>query len=85
MFLRCRSKCGRGVYGTYLGQGAIVPNVAVVGEHVGHKAQLALLGVLFDRVQTFRGTDLRTGRKTQQSAEQGCSIQTDGVSCAVPA
>ena len=54
---------------TYLWQGAIVPDVAVVGEHVGHIAQFALLGVLFDRVQTLGGGDLWTRRTVSRASE----------------
>ena len=48
---------------TYLWQTAVVPDVAVVGEAVVNKAQLALLYVLFDRVHLVLCRDLNFKRK----------------------
>ncbi len=46
--------------GSNLGQGAVVPDVAVVGEAVVDVAQLALLDVLLDGVQLLLRIDLHT-------------------------
>jgi hypothetical protein len=46
-----------------LGQGAVVPNVTVVRETVGHVAQLALFHVLFDGVERVGQRNLRNGKK----------------------
>lgn len=43
---------------SYLGKGAIVPEVALVREAVANEAQLALLNVLFDGVEEFLLGDL---------------------------
>ena len=47
-----------GIY-TYTREGSIVPQVALVGEAVADVSQLALFGVLFDRVEEFLFGDLR--------------------------
>lgn len=44
-----------------LRQRAVVPDVAVVREHVAHEAEGALLHVLLDRVEGFAETDLHFG------------------------
>lgn len=44
--------------GTYLREGAVVPDVAVVREAVAHKTQAALLDVLLDRVERLLLRDL---------------------------
>lgn len=43
---------------TNLGERAIVPDVAVVGETVAHEAQLSTLDVLLDRVEGLLLRDL---------------------------
>ena len=43
---------------TYLGEGTVVPEVALVGEAVADEAQLALLGVLLDGVEELILGDL---------------------------
>lgn len=43
---------------TYLGEGTVVPEVALVGETVADEAQLALLGVLLDGVEELLLGDL---------------------------
>lgn len=43
---------------SYLGKGAVVPEVAFMGETVTNIAELALLNVLFDWVQGFLLGDL---------------------------
>lgn len=43
---------------TYLREGAVVPEVALVGEAVADIAQLALLDILLDRVEEFLLGDL---------------------------
>lgn len=50
-------KCGR----AYLGEGAVVPEVALVGEAVADVSQLALLGVLLDGVEELVLGDLSRG------------------------
>lgn len=42
----------------YLGEGTIVPEVALVGEAVADEAELALLGVLLDGVEGLLFADL---------------------------
>jgi hypothetical protein len=42
----------------YLGEGTVVPEVALVGEAVAHKAKLALLDVLLDGVEELILGDL---------------------------
>ena len=44
----------------YLREGAIVPDVAMVGEAVVHKAQIALLDVLLDGIELLTSGDLQT-------------------------
>jgi hypothetical protein len=46
---------------TNLREGAIVPNVTVVGEAVANEAQTALLDVLFDGIERFLLGDLELG------------------------
>ena len=43
------------------GNGPVVPDVALVREAIAHEAQLALLGVLEDRVEVLRLADLHLG------------------------
>jgi hypothetical protein len=43
---------------TYLGEGTVVPQVALVGEAVADEAELALLDVLLDGVQELVLGDL---------------------------
>jgi hypothetical protein len=43
----------------YLGEGAVVPEIALVGEAVAHIAELALLDVLLDGVEGLLLADLR--------------------------
>lgn len=43
---------------SYLGEGTVVPEVALVGEAVADEAQLALLGVLLDGVEELLLGDL---------------------------
>jgi hypothetical protein len=42
----------------YLGEGAVVPEVSLVGEAVAHEAKLALLDVLLDGVEELILGDL---------------------------
>ena len=44
---------------SYLGEGAVVPEIALVGEAVADKSKLALLGVLLDGVEELILGDLR--------------------------
>ena len=44
---------------SHLRESAVVPDVALVGEGVGHEAELALLDVLLDGRQVVLGADLR--------------------------
>jgi hypothetical protein len=46
---------------SYLGEGAIVPEVTLVGEAVTDEAQLALLDILLDGVEKFLLGDLVVG------------------------
>lgn len=46
---------------SYLGEGAIVPEITLVGEAVADKAQLALLDILLDGVEEFLLGDLIVG------------------------
>jgi hypothetical protein len=43
---------------SYLGEGAIVPEVALMGEAVADEAQLALLDILLDGIEEFLLGDL---------------------------
>jgi hypothetical protein len=47
-----------GLAKSYLREGAVVPEVALVGEAVAHEAELALLGVLEDGVERLLLGDL---------------------------
>ena len=49
---------GRGDGGVYLGEGTIVPEVALVREAVAHVAELALLDVLLDGIEGLLLADL---------------------------
>ncbi len=44
--------------GSYLGEGAVVPEVALVGEAVADEAELALLDILLDGVEGLLLGDL---------------------------
>lgn len=44
--------------GSYLGEGAVVPEVALVGEAVADEAELALLDILLDGVEELLLGDL---------------------------
>lgn len=46
------------VVSTYAGEGTVVPEVALVGEAVTDETELALLGVLLDRVEELLLGDL---------------------------
>lgn len=54
----------------YLGESTVVPDVALVGEGVGHEAQLALLHVLLDGRQVVSSADLRVF----QAVSSDCSV-----------
>lgn len=47
----------------YLGEGTVVPQVALVGEAVADEAKLALLDVLLDGVEELLLGDLREKRR----------------------
>lgn len=49
---------GKGVARSYLGEGTVVPQVALVGETVADVAELALLDILLDGVQELLFGDL---------------------------
>jgi hypothetical protein len=49
------------VVSTYAREGAVVPEVALVGEAVADETELALLGVLLDGVQELVLGDLDCG------------------------
>jgi hypothetical protein len=51
-------RCRACVIASYLREGSVVPEVALVGEAVPHEAQLALLDVLFDGVERLLFGDL---------------------------
>jgi len=44
---------------SYLGESAIVPDVAVVWEDVTNKSQLAFLDILLDIIHAFSGAHLQ--------------------------
>ena len=46
--------------GIHLWDGSVVPDVALVRKHVGYIAQIALLGVLYERIEGVFGGNLRT-------------------------
>jgi hypothetical protein len=48
-----------------LGEGAVVPEVALVGEAVAHEAELAFLDVLLDGVEKLLLGDLVPSRKIE--------------------
>jgi hypothetical protein len=48
------------MWGAYLGEGTVVPQVALVGEAVADVAELALLDVLLDGVEELVLGDLAT-------------------------
>jgi hypothetical protein len=53
----------------YLGEGTVVPEVALVGKAVAHEAELALLGVLQDGVERLLLADLAGASVSSSSAE----------------
>lgn len=66
----------------YLGEGTVVPEVALVGEAVADVAQLALLGVLLDGVEELLLGDLRVvGSAICEMETQGWEEEGDRTSC----
>lgn len=58
--------------GTHLGDGAIVPDVALVRKHVCHVSKVSLFHVLFQRIKGVLGGDLIRQKKLQRD----CSAAT---------
>lgn len=60
-----RERCG-----AHLGEGTVVPEVALVGEAVADEAELALLGVLLDGVEGLLLGDLVRGSRSAWLAQR---------------